>query len=199
VGVDFSDLGDLGSLKHEYQHSTIDFPDPVDMLAHIVEKFGPEGFDRGIEFLNQALAADLALERPSREKSSLETVSTQLGQVRTLNGIRALGQKLVERWLKVHGQKRSQLTDMDFLNFVLEGRKQTYPPTSLADALVRKAQPEDIEKEVLFRQDLLNALKSLSFQTFEDSEKRSRFLNAVQDALDLAVAREDEWLASLEE
>ncbi|MDR2302069.1 MAG: type III secretion system gatekeeper subunit SctW [Deltaproteobacteria bacterium] len=199
VGSDFPDLGDLGGLKHEYAHSTIDFPDAVDMLAHIVEKFGADGFERGVEFLNKALAADLALETPSREKSSLETVSSQLGLVRILNGARSLGQKLFDRWINVHGQSDSKLTGMDFLNFVIEGKKQNYPASSVADPLVAKAKPPDVELEVLFRQDLLNTLKSLSYQTFEDGEKRSRFINAVQDGLDLAVAREDEWLASLEE
>ncbi|MDR2366679.1 MAG: type III secretion system gatekeeper subunit SctW [Deltaproteobacteria bacterium] len=199
VGSDFPDLGDVISLKHEYAHSTIDFPDPVEMLAHILEKFGDGGFDRGIEFLNKALAADLAQETPSREKSSLETVSSQLGLVRTLNGVKALGQKLIERWANVHDQRNSNLTDMDFLHFVVEGQKQVYPSASIADPLVVKAMPPDIELEVLFRQDLLNSLKSVSYQTFEDGEKRSRFINAVQDGLDLAVAREDEWLASLED
>jgi type III secretion protein W len=199
VGQDFSDLGGALELKGDYVRAAIDFPDPQDMLSHVLSRYGPEGFERGLDFLSQSLAADLAADSPSRDKSALASVANQLGQLRILNGVRALGEKLLERWAKVHGQTDSGLTDQAFLKFVLEGRRENYPSASIADPLVALARPKDIETEVLFRQDLLNSVKSVAVHVFGDHDKRERFMGAVQEGLDLAVAREDEYLASMED
>ena len=185
-------------LKDDYVRAALDFPGPLEMLGHVLERFGPDGFERGVDYLVKALSADLAAERPSRDKTALESVSGQLGQVRILGGVRALGQKLAERWRSAHGQKDSKLGDMDFVRFVLEGSKDHLRASGLADSVVALARPPDIEREVLFRQDLLNAVKNVSLQTFGEPETRGRLLTALQDGLDMAVAREDEWLAARE-
>ncbi|MDR2441947.1 MAG: type III secretion system gatekeeper subunit SctW [Deltaproteobacteria bacterium] len=199
AGLEFSDLGEPLQLKNDYVRVAIDFSDVLDMFNHIINRFGPECLDRGVDFLNRALAADLAADTPSCDKTSLESVADQLGKVRSLNSIRALGQNLADRWREVHGQSHSELVDMDFLKFILEGRRESLPTTSLAAPLIRKANPEDIEKEVLFRQDLLQSVKNLTVQTFGDLDQRARFINAIQEGLDEAVSREDEWLAAMED
>ena len=109
-----------------------------------------------------------------------------------------MGQNLVARWHSAHGQEDSKLKDMDFVKFVLEGAKDRLRASSLADSVVALADPPDIEKEVLFRQDLLNAAKNVSIQTFGEPEARGHFLTTLEEGLDLAVAREDEWLAARE-
>jgi type III secretion protein W len=199
AGADFPDLGSPLELKSEYVRAAIDFPAPLEMLQDVLKRFGPEGLERGLDYLLKALAADLAAETPSRDKASLTAVSSQLGQVRVLNGVRALGQSLADRWRGVHGQERSRLEDMDFLKFVLEGSREAYPSASLADPLVSRAAPPDIEKETLFRQDLLASVKKVSIEAFGDLDRRERLVGAVQEGLDQAIEREDEWLASLEE
>jgi hypothetical protein len=64
---------------------------------------------------------------------------------------------------------------------------------------VVKAKPPDIELEVLLRQDILNSVKSVAIHAIGGLERRDRLVGAMQEGLDLAVAREDEYLASLEE
>ena len=88
---------------------------------------------------------------------------------------------------------------MDFVKFVLEGSKDHLRASGLADSLVALARPPDVEREVLFRQDFLNAVKNVSVQTFGEPETRGRLLSALQEGLDQAVAREDEWLAAMED
>jgi type III secretion protein W len=199
AGADFADLGGPLELKGDYVKAAIDFPDPLDMMGHVLDRFGADGFERGVDFLTKALAADLSAEAPSRDKTALESVSAQLGQIRVLNGVRSLGESLVSRWGEVHGQKDSALTALDFVKFVLEARRDNYPSAKLADPLVALAAPPDIEKEVLFRQDLLNSVKSVSIHALGDLEQRGRLMAAVQEGLDLAVAREDEMLAAMED
>jgi type III secretion protein W len=198
AGREYSELGSALELKGDYQKVVFDFADGLEMLNHIMEKFGADGFEKGLDFLFKALAQDLAAETPSREKASLETTSRELGQAKTLNGVHALGQKLVERWRTAH-QQSSDLSAMDYLKFVAGLKKEPYLSASVADPLVAKAGPCDPEKEVLFRQDLLNTTKTVTMQAFEDLESRQRCLAALQEGLDQAIDREDVWLAAMEE
>ena len=199
AGTSFPDLGAPLELKNDYTRVAIDFPGALETLGYILERYGEDGFDRGVDFLLKALGDDLASGHPSADKTALESVTGQLGRVRTLNGVRALGQKLAERWDTLKGDSGSKLTDIDFLKFVMEGAKETLPGASIAEPLVKLASPPDIELEVLFRQELLKSVKSVSVQTFSGPESRGRLMEALQDGLDLDVAREDEWLAAMED
>ncbi|MDR1546864.1 MAG: type III secretion system gatekeeper subunit SctW [Deltaproteobacteria bacterium] len=195
AGREFGDLGTPLELKKDYVQAVVDFSGPMDMLDNIYKRFGADGFERGVDFLLKALADDLAAERPSRETASLEAVGAQLGHVRLLNSVRAQGEKLADRWRLAHGEADSKLTGKDFLQFVVSAAKETFISSSLAEPLVKLAAPPDIEKEVLFRQDLFNAARGVVPRAFGDLDVRNRCLAALQDGLDQAVAREDAWLA----
>jgi type III secretion protein W len=198
-GRDFGDLGSPLDLKCEYVRAVIDFQGPLEMLGNIIERFGNDGFERGLDFLLKSLALDLAAAQPSLDPTRLQAAGKQLGLVRLLNGARAHGQKLVNRWRKIHGQSNSKISAMDFLSMVVSAGKSPYIATNLADPLISLANPPDIEKEVLFRQDLYNTSRDVSPQAFGDLEIRNRCLVALQEGLDQAVAREDAWLAEQEE
>ena len=52
--------------------------------------------------------------------------------------------------------------------------------------------------KVLFLQELLNTTRSFAPSLFDGNEGRMKVLDAVQDAVDNAIAEEDAWLASQE-
>ena len=58
--------------------------------------------------------------------------------------------------------------------------------------------PPDIEHEVLFLQELLNTVRKFPVPLFDDENGRMTVMDAVQSAVDQAIEREDEYLASLE-
>ena len=51
---------------------------------------------------------------------------------------------------------------------------------------------------MLFLQELLNTTRSFAPSLFDGNEGRMKVLDAVQDAVDAAIAEEDAWLASQE-
>jgi type III secretion protein W len=167
------------------------------MFAFIVDKYGAKGFEDGVNFLFRSLASDLATDQASHEKAHLEAVGANLGQARILNGAHALVTRFLERWKNVHGVGQCELTPMRLLQEVLNLKKDRYLSARNLDALLKNAKAPDIEHEVLFFQELLGTSRNFSPLLFDGVEERTRFIDAVQEAVDQAITREDEWLDSL--
>lgn len=168
---------------------------PEAMFAFIMDEYGPENFETGLDFLFRALAGDLASDEPSHGTTHLEAVGASLGQARILNGAHTLLARLLERWTGVHGIADAQWQPMSLLKEMLDLKADSYLSARSLDTVLRGACAPDAEREVLFMQELLNTARSFSPLFFDGLEGRARFIDAVQEAVDEAVAREDEWLA----
>jgi type III secretion protein W len=199
AGLDHPGLGDPFELGSDYRRATGEFYErPEDMFAFILEKFGPERFEEAVEFLFRSLGDDLASDQPSHGPAHLEAVGQGLGQVRVLNGAHALALRLVERWRSVHQVTEASLTPMELVQSLLRAKSQRFPGPDDYRPLLQSAKPPDIEREVLFYQELLGTVRLFSPQFFDGPESRLKVMGSVQEALDLAITREDEYLASLE-
>ena len=87
---------------------------------------------------------------------------------------------------------------MSLLGEIVALRKQPFVGAHQIDEIARKAMPRDIEHEVLFLQEFFRAVRELPVEFFPDDAHRMQLVDAVQTALDGAIEREDEWLASQE-
>lgn len=193
----FEGLGDAGSLGGFYRETVCHFEDVNALYAHIQETYGKD-FDAALDFLYKALASDLAADVPSMETSHLEHVNSSLGDLRQLQSARSLCARLLERWSDVHGIRHCPLDDMALLGKILDLRKERYVSGSRISALAKEAGAPDIERKVLFLQELLNTTRSFAPSLFDGNEGRMKVLDAVQDAVDAAIAEEDAWLAAQE-
>ncbi|MDR2164530.1 MAG: type III secretion system gatekeeper subunit SctW [Zoogloeaceae bacterium] len=190
------ELGEPLEAGAVYRQAAGDLHDsPEAMFAFILEKYGMEHFEAGLDFLFRSLGSDLASDQPSFEKAHLESVGNSLGQARILNGAHALLGRLLDRWTAVHGVENCAWKPMSLLKEVLALKADHYLSARNLDPVVKDAKPPDIEHEVLFLQELLNTSRQFSPLFFGGVEERMKFIDAVQEAVDHAVAREDEWLA----
>jgi type III secretion protein W len=190
-------LGEPFALGATYRQAVCDTHENLeDMFAFVLEKYGEQAFDAGLDFLFRSLASDLESDQRSHEKAHLETVGAGLGRARILNGAHALIGRLLERWQGVHGVD-CEWTTMSFLKEVLNLRKNNYLASrDIDNTLLRKAKAPDIEHEVLFLQELLGTSRNFSSLLFENAEERMKFIGAVQESVDAAILREDEALAA---
>ena len=194
---DFAALDGPGELGALYRGAVCDFADVNELYAHIQEKYG-NNFDAAVDFLYKALASDMAADMPSMDKSHLEHVNAGLGELRSLQSARGLCARLLERWSSVHGVTNCPLDDMTLLGKMIELRKEAFVSGTRLARLADEAAAPDIERKVLFLQELLNTTRSFAPSLFDGNEGRMKVLDAVQDAVDAAIAEEDAWLASLE-
>ena len=191
----FAHLGSPSELGGFYRGAVCDFADVNALFAHIQDRYGGD-FDAAVDFLYKALASDMACDTPSMEKSHLEHVNTGLGELRQLQSARSLCAKVLERWHDVHGVTSCPLNDMTLLGKILDLRKETFISASRITRLADEAHAPDIEHKVLFLQELLNTARAFSPTLFDGAEGRMKVIDAVQGAVDAAIAEEDAWLAS---
>jgi type III secretion protein W len=194
----FESLGPAEEMRADYRQAVCDFPGTVEMFEFILSKYGENGFNNAIDYLNKVLAGDLASDSPSHDGGHLEAVAANLGMVRVINSAHGLCQRLMDRWQNVHGAADVQLTSTALVKEILSLKNESFIPSSRIDQIVGKARPSDIEGEVLFLQEFLGTARAFSPQLFDKAENRLKFIDAIQQSLDLSIAREDEYLASLE-
>ena len=193
----FEGLGSPSELGSLYRGAVCDFADVNALFAHIQDRFGGD-FDTAVDFLYKALASDMACDTPSMEKSHLEHVNAGLGELRQLQSARSLCAQTLARWHDVHGVKNCPLNDMALLGKILDLRKENFIGASRIARFADEARAPDIERKVLFLQELLNTARAFSPTLFDGTEGRMKVIDAVQSAVDAAIAEEDAWLASQE-
>ena len=193
----FGSLGDSGELGGLYRQAVLEFEDVNALYAHIQEKYGDD-FDTALQFLYSALSNDLACDEPSMETTHLEHVNSNLGELRSLQSAHSLCSTLVDRWAGVHGVVSHDLDAMKLLGDIVALRKENFLGSYQINGIVEKAKAPDIERKVLFLQELLNTTRSFAPTLFDGNEGRMKVLDAVQEAVDQAITEEDEYLASLE-
>lgn len=188
----FGSLGSPSELGALYRGAVCDFADVNELYAHIQEAYGND-FDAALDFLYKALASDMAADVPSMEKTHLEHVNAGFGELRSLQSARSLCAKLLDRWASVHGVKNCPLDDMALLGKVVGLRREHFISGSQIARFADEAKAPDIERKVLFLQELLNTTRSFAPSLFDGNEGRMKVLDAVQDAVDAAIAEEDAW------
>lgn len=192
----YPELDSADGLRDLYRQTVCDFTDVNAAFAHIHEKYGDVGFGKAMDFLFNALGNDLATDVPSMETTHLESVHATLEQVRLLQSTHVQCERLLQRWQDVHGVQCG-LAPMELLGDLVDLRKEHFLGAMQIDRIASKAKAPDIEREVLFLQELLNMARNLPVQLFDGEQGRMKVIDAVQESVDAAIRREDEYLASL--
>ena len=87
---------------------------------------------------------------------------------------------------------------MELLGDIVGLREKRFIGAVQIEGILAKAGAPDIEREVLFLQELLGTARKFPVELFDDEQGRMKILDAVQEAVDRAIEREDEYLASQE-
>jgi type III secretion protein W len=191
------DVGD--ELRGLYRRAVCDFPGVNEMFNHILDKYGQDKFDQAISFLTRTLGSDLSADIPSMEKTHLENVNANLGLVRLLQSAHAQCGRVMDRWQSVHGVENCPLDSRALLGRILALRGENFLSSSHFERMATDARPPDIEREVLFLQELMQMIRSLPSQLFDGHGGHMKVLDTVQNAVDNAIEREDAFYATQEE
>ncbi|MCR4666079.1 MAG: type III secretion system gatekeeper subunit SctW [Desulfovibrio sp.] len=189
-------LGSPLELGSTYRQCVLEFTTTKDLYSFIVNKYGGD-FDKAVDFLYASLAADMGCDEPSTDKASLESVNTSLGKLRSFQSAHDQCSKQLQRWGDVH-HVQCDMKGIDLLGKILDLGSQSYIGASDAEGLARDAKAADLEHRIFFLQELQQNIRGFSPLVFDKEDGRAHVLDAVQDAVDNAVAEEDAMLAAEE-
>ena len=189
-----NDLSSSFDLCLSYSELSHDCKTPVEMLHYIEKKFGADKVDAGIDFMFEALSADLASVNQSQEQVLLESVGTSLSLARSINGASVILNSFVERFDKIYHLDSGNLNGFSLLERMLKLSEQKFIQTSQVRSLYTEVSKQDPETEVLMAQDLLNKSRELGSEVFFGVENRAHVIDAVQSLVDKLIEKEDEWL-----
>lgn len=153
---------------------------------------GAEGEDlaRGLQGLVQALGTDLAAARPSTEPARLQSLVQDLYQLEVaatvLDNCRGLGATLAAK----HATPGMRPVELMKELVAVTGEKWVGAPrfTGLAERLGVHA----TGAQIAFQTGVKFMLRDLPVQVFSDADSRQTVLNASQEALDIAIDKEEE-------
>ena len=194
-GAGYADLDGSGSLSNLYARTVCDFTSVNEVFAHVQQQYGGKAFDRAVDFLFEALSADMNTHCPSMEMTHLTYVHANLGLVRLMQNVHDQCAALLARWERVHEMRHCQLTPLDMAGMLVDLRQTSYTGAVHMESIAARAEPPDVEREVLFLQELLGLVRGLPPRLYDGEEGYARVLGAAQEAVDKAVEREDQWLA----
>ena len=192
----FADLDSSDNLRTLYRRAVFDFASVNAMFTHILDTYGEGRFDQAITFLTRTLGADMDADVSSMGKPHLENTAVHLGQVRLLQSVYAQCVKLLERWQTVHEVHTCSLDAQNLMGKILELRTESFVSAYNFEKILAAASPPDIEREVLFLQDMMHSIRSLPSQLFDTPAGHLKVLSAAQEAVDKAIEREDAYYAA---
>lgn len=195
---EYPETGGPDASRELYRRTVGQFSGVQEVYRDIRAKFG-DRFEKAMDFLFEAIRIDLADDSPSMERAHLESVHVKLGLVRLADSAYKTCVELANRWKSISGTDAPGLEPSALLGDVLQLCEHNYVSTLRLNAILQKSNAADPEQEVLFAQELLAAVRRLPPALFEGEKGLLSVTEAVQKAVDEAVAREDAWLAAQED
>ena len=197
LSVDENVVGGYTALQNaeNYSDAILNFTDSFAMLDYLADKYGND-MERGIDFMNRALGADLDSAKQSHEPAFLESVAQGLGQVKFLYSCYLQGEKLLERLDSQFGFDVKNVNKTEFLRNIDKVAKTNFISTYDIRNILSKVSSSDPEKEVILCQELVTTLRSMPDQIYGSVEARGRVNEVCIRLLDEKVDAEDQWLES---
>jgi type III secretion protein W len=195
----FGDLDSAGPLRDLFRRAVLDFASVGALFGHILENYPGKKVDEALGFLERAMGEGLADSDAGPDKARLENANANLGLARLAQSAYARCETVMNRWHGVHGVGDCPLDPKGLLGMLLALADEKFPGASDFERIAREAAPPDVEREVLFLQELLSAVRSFPTRLYGGAEGSMKILGAVQEATDRAIGREDEFLESQRE
>lgn len=190
AALDHAALGEAESLKQLYGSTLADLGSPVNVYDRVISEYGEDRFEEALAFLTRSLGNDMAATTISTDRVQLEGIARDLGTVSLLHGLNAQCKALNMRIEK--GGQHSSLSSTEMVKEILKLRDSHFVGAFDIEGIADKVGFKEIEERITFFQDLSSTARDFSENLFPDSGGRLNIIQAIQKALDDAIAVEEE-------
>lgn len=180
-------LGELQSLRETYRDTVLDAPDLVQTFNILKDRYGESELRLAINYLLKALAADLAADGSSIDRHKLNAVLNDIYRLELLTGLLEDCATLVNRYAAPQQGIRST----DLLGELLDLQGQSWLRPELIAPLPARIGVCELTSEIKFLREFKDLTRMIPLKAYADTEQRPRLLDAIQQAMDSAIEREE--------
>lgn len=180
---------DVAQFQATYRDVVLGNPSLAGTLKLALERFGDTDFAAGLARLTKALGQDLAAARPSADPTRLQNLVQDLyhlGVAATvLEASRELHAKISEQHGPLGGSPAALMQDLVGIS------AEKWVSGARFTALAEKFGATGVEAQIHFLTGIKVLMRDMPVKVFVDTDQRQTIFQAVQDALDAAIDRED--------
>jgi len=181
-------LGDVQTLRDTYRDAVLDHQDLSQTFGKLIEQYGEAELPQAIQYLVKALGADIAADGSSIDRQKLNAALNDLYRLEVLTGMLEDCNTLVERnRTPGNGYRGGQL-----LKDVLDLQKNQWLRPDLIAPLPAKLGVREVSSEINFLREFKELARMIPLKAYTEPEQRPRLLDAIQQAMDAAIEREEE-------
>lgn len=181
---------ELQAFQDSYQDIVMGEPTLAGTLKLALERYGKTDFQGGLERLIKAIGQDLAALQCSCDPARLQNLVQDLYHLRVVSTVLDAAKALLDR---VVGQHAMAGGDPVVLMKELVGvSAEKWVAGSRFTTMVEKFGARDPEPQIHMLTGIKQLLRDMPERIFVDSDQRQSVFNAVQEALDNAIDREEE-------
>ena len=185
-----SDAATVAQFQDTYAEVALGAPTLAQTLTLALDRFGLQGFAKGLQGLVAALGADLSATRQSTSPEKLQTLVSDLFQLEVVHTVLDGAQDLAQGLQLRHGHPG---LDAELLVKQLVAiSAERWVSSSRFETLANELGVHDNAARIGLLTGIKALLKDLPPRVFPDPEARQTTLDALQGALDAEIAREEE-------
>lgn len=181
--------GDVAQFQAAYRDVVLGDASLAGTLKIALERFGDKDFSAGLSNLVQALGQDLASARPSRDPARLQSLAQDLYHLSVastvLDASRKLHASVSAQYGVLHGTPAALMQDLVAIS------AEKWVAGSRFTALAQRFGATGVEAQIHFLAGVKQLLRDMPERVFLDLDQRQTVFQAAQDALDMAIDRED--------
>jgi type III secretion system YopN/LcrE/InvE/MxiC family regulator len=196
--IDAGSVGGAGNGRDLYNRTILGHADIGKAFIDLFDRYGADKFGEAMEFLRQAIGADLSAATPSSTEAELKTANDDLAHVQILRNIHRDCVDMLDKLGKTHKISHGESGDAEALKIVkhllsLKDERMVMPDR------VKPGLPllgdSHIEHDINLVTETKGLVHKFPMKIYQDSSTRQNLLDGVQGLLDRLIDREDELLA----
>ncbi|MDH5857324.1 type III secretion system gatekeeper subunit SctW [Lampropedia aestuarii] len=160
-------------------------------LDVLLERHGEQGLRQGLERLQKALGLDVTATRPSTDCAHLQSLMQDLYQLSVVETILESCDSLLHSLSQKHGVQLE--SPIALLREMVSISNEQWVSHSRLGNLAHKFAGDAAAPQITLLQAVKGMLRDMPTPIFKDSDQRTRTFNAVQEALDIAIDREEDY------
>lgn len=177
-------------LEEYHQNQLQGFGSITDAYKSLIERFGENRFQEALTFLIRSTGSELHGGGLNIPGEKLKTVVDDLFHVQVLGNVQNSLAQLGERMEKQFGQKLT-MSPTKMMQGVLALTQNAYCRGDQVSAIAREAGLLQPEAEIFFLTALKDHLRLLPLKVYSNPDTRAKLIDAAQEALDNAIAKEE--------